>query len=107
MELEATASLDLTDPEVGTTGEAVFDALASGDTAALGRAGGDLVDHLRHDTDVGVTLDTGSADGLAVEAEAGGGLAFGFEAGHERREQELAAAWHRPPGGSWREAVCA
>jgi hypothetical protein len=104
--LSGTASLDLTDPRSGTVGTDLLDALASRDPTELRRAGDAVRGHLLHETELAAQLHTGSRSAFDLSASGGKGVAFGLGLSHERAEQELVAAWHRPAGGRFGFATC-
>jgi hypothetical protein len=102
----ASAELDLSDPRVGAIGDDLLAAIASRDAGDLRRAGGQLRDHLLRGSDLQAQLHAGSRAAFDLSASGGKGLAFGFGLSHERSEQALAGAWHRPPGGAFGRAHC-
>jgi hypothetical protein len=104
--LSGTATLDLTDPRAGEVGNGLLDALRSASPSDLAAAGGDLRDHLQTQTDLEAQLHVGDRGSFGFDAAGGKGLTFGFGFETGRSDMEFAGAWHRPPGGSFGEALC-
>lgn len=105
--LEATATLDLTDPRLATAGNGVVDALLAGDVDAFLSAGRGVLDHVKDESDLLVQYHHGDLSEVGIDVGGGHVLAFGFGARYESGSQELADAWYRPGGhGAWIDAVC-
>lgn len=104
--LEASADIDLTDPELRGQGAAFLDALRRGDLDGLGEAGGGLVDHVADDSDLLVQYRAGTVDEAGLEVAGGHVLAFGFGASYSSTEEELRDAWYRQGGYAWNAEVC-
>lgn len=104
--LEATGTIDLTDPRLRTAGSDFARGLVDGDLGDTLGASQTLGDYVINDSDLVVQYHKGESGRTGVDVFDGHVLAFGLDGGHSTQESTSQDAWYRPGGGDWTLGAC-
>ncbi|CAA9517037.1 MAG: hypothetical protein AVDCRST_MAG13-3140 [uncultured Solirubrobacteraceae bacterium] len=103
--MEASGTLDLTDPGNRAAAERLLAALAPAQVGDLPGAAGEVAQRLAASGTLRAELRKTSRDAYGADLEAGAIAAAGLSGEISRTRSRLSRAWWRPPGGVWDRRV--